>query len=249
MGSGVRSWKPSLTFLPYWSSDIDIEVTQSLPWGLDYRPVNGGTFFKIYLKFAAAHCMRHGSELLFIASHDTGCVGTAVNDVFYMGASPGVLNPGFIMLLAYSESMEHIIVRAILNYYRNSKDDERHELIAGITHCSLWDNKKLVSSVKTIAVTSSELFFDPEDFLKIFMSVVSDKYADCLIDNAPYYAEKFGYKRFNMLYDTDDPYRTTVSRLLHNIELDCTREIVGSKPEVDFPEFIAEGRDIRDQRN
>ena len=196
------------------------------------------------MRRAAACCLKHGSELLFIASQTTGCAGTAVNDNFYLNAVPGIFNPGFIMLLGRSDIMEHLIVRAILEYYKSLKEKEkRAELIAGITRCSLWNNKKLISVVKAIAVTSPEPFFDPADFLKIFADIVSIPYDDCIVKNAPYYAEEFGYKRFNMLYDADyDPYRLEVSSLLRGMELDDTKLIVGGTPDIDFPDFIASAR-------
>ena len=229
--------------MPYWSSDIDIEVSQRLPWGFDYRPVKSGMFFEAELRRAAAYCLNHGSEFLFMNSQATGCVGTAVNDNFYLNAVSGNLNPGFIMLLGHSDIMEHLAVRAILDYYKSLEklkvnDEERAELIAGIARCFLWDNQKLISVVKVIAVTSSKPFFDPTDFLKIFADIVSIPYANCMIKNAPYYAEEFGYKRFNMLYDADyDPYKLELSSLLREMKFDETKSIVGDTPDIDFPDF------------
>ena len=198
------------------------------------------------MRRAAACCLKHGSELLFIASQASGCTGTTVTDNFYLNA-PGVFDPRFIMLLGRSDVMEHMVVGAILEYYKSLKKlnakEKRAEVTAGITRCYLWNDKKLVSMIKAIAVTSPEPFFDPADFLKIFAGIVSMPYDDCIVKNAPYYAEEFGYKRFNMLYDADyDPYSLEVRSLLHGMKLDDTKLIVGGTPEIDFPDFIAPSR-------
>jgi len=54
----------------------------------------------------------------------------------------------------------------------------------------------------------------------------------------PFFAEKFGYRRFFIPYETDNPVDLEISRLLHEMEFEETRKWVGPSPEVSFPPFL-----------
>ena len=53
-----------------------------------------------------------------------------------------------------------------------------------------------------------------------------------------FFAEQFGYRRFCMAYETDDPLQLRISRLLYEMEFAETRQMVGPSPEVSFPPFF-----------
>ena len=52
------------------------------------------------------------------------------------------------------------------------------------------------------------------------------------------FAEKFGYRRFFIPYETDNPVDLEISRLLYEMEFEETRKWVGPSPEVSFPPFL-----------
>ena len=109
------------------------------------------------------------------------------------------------MILGYSPRMEHLVGSLL-------KGPERKMLSAGVAFCSLWNDSILLGSMKVIAVVSEEAFFDEADFLNGFEKLLLEAKGK---DEVPFFAEKFGYRRFCVPYETDDPLqlRRVFSRL------------------------------------
>jgi hypothetical protein len=65
------------------------------------------------------------------------------------------------------------------------------------------------------------------------MKVVADKKS-----SMTYFAEKFGYTRFFIPFETDNATNLQISRYLYEMEFDETRRSVGPSPEVSLPEVM-----------
>jgi len=198
--------------LRYWSSDLDLEVASWFPFGVDYKPVSINSLHSPQLKRIAALCLGVESEFFFMTSMWSGCVGSLMRDNFYRNDESHGFSLGFMMLLGYSQ------------------------LKAGVAFCSLWNKSLFLENIKVIVVVNDSFFFNEEDFLTDFESMFKDGGADR--SNIPYFAEKFGYRRFCMAYETDDLLQIRISKLLYEMELPETRQMVGPSPEMPFPPFF-----------
>ena len=214
--------------LHYWNSDLDLEIASWFPLGIDYKPISINLLHSPRLKRIAAHCLEMGSEFFFMTSTSDGCVGSLMRDNFYKFDSRNTLQLGFMMLLGYSPQMEKLLF---------SKVEDMEDIKAGVTFCSLWSNNLMMESLKVIILVSNSVFFDDETFLAGFESMLSG--AEGLgASNISYFAEKFGYRRFSIPYETDDPLKLRISKLLYEMEFSETRQMVGPSPEVPFPSFF-----------
>ena len=92
-----------------------------------------------------------------------------------------------------------------------------------------------MENVKVIVLVSEGIFFDEEKFLTDFEGMLAGQDGD---PGLAFFAEQFGYRRFCMAYETDDPLQLRISRLLYEMEFAETRQMVGPSPEVSFPPFF-----------
>jgi len=104
------------------------------------------------------------------------------------------------------------------------------DVMAGIT--TTYD---LMENIKVIVLVSEGIFFDEEKFLTDFEGMLAGQDGD---PGLAFFAEQFGYRRFCMAYETDDPLQLRISRLLYEMEFAETRQMVGPSPEVSFPPFF-----------
>lgn len=214
--------------LRYWSSDLDLEVVSWFPFGIDYKPVSINLLHSLQLKRIAALCLNAGSEFFFMTSMFSGCVGNLMRDNFYRDDASKGISLGFMMLLGHSPRMEALI---------GQKMAENSEIKAGVAFCSLWNRTFLLENMKVIILVSDSLLFDEEAFLTEFESILSDE-ENVGGSAIAYFAEKFGYRRFHMAYETDDPLQLRISKLLYEMEFPETRQMVGPSPEMPFPPFF-----------
>ena len=222
--------------LPYWNSDLDLEIASWFPLGVDYRPVP--TNQSPQLQRIASRCLGLDSEFLFMSSPRTGCVGSLMRDNWGMPEN-GIIHLGFMMVLGYSPRMERLVELVLDGRTREQNGEEEPQLEAGVAFCSLWHEGILMGAVKVIALVSGEPFFEEDGFLDGFDRALSDtgsaKEQDARLS---FFAERFGYRRFSMLYETDDPLQMRISQLLYEMEFSETRQMVGPSPELPFPPFL-----------
>jgi hypothetical protein len=114
--------------------------------------------------------------------------------------------------------------------------DEESDLEAGVSFCCLWDRDILLESFKAIILVSSNPFFDENEFLSRLAALLEKNTSSEA--NLPFFAEKFGYRRFFIPYETDNLVNLEISRLLFEMEFEETRKWVGPSPEVAFPPFL-----------
>ena len=91
--------------------------------------------------------------------------------------------------------------------------------------------------MKVIVLVSDSILFSEEDFLTEFEAMFEDE-KNAEGSNISYFAEKFGYRRFCMAYETDNLLQLRISKLLYEMELPETRQMVGPSPEMSFPPFF-----------
>ena len=213
--------------LRYWSTDLDLEIASWFPFGVDYNPVSVNSMHSTRLKRIAAFCLEMGSEFFFMTSIWSGCVGNLMRDNFYKDSASKNLSLGFMMLLGYSPQMERLLVR---------KFADQKEIKAGVAFCSMWNKTLFLDNMKVIILVSDNVLFSEDTFLADFESMFENETR--VSPSISYFAEKFGYRRFYMSYETDDLTQLRISKLLYEMELPETRRMVGPSPEMPFPPFF-----------
>ena len=218
--------------LPFWNSDLDLVVAPWFPIGVDYKFVSINSLYSARLKNVAALSLVADSEFLFMSSIQSGYVGNFLREnLFAINAHIG-FNLGFFLLLGYSQRIESLIEKM-------QKNKENEAIKAGITWCAIRRRKMLLGNLKSIALVSEDILFDEEAFLTHFEAALSENVnKNEGVSNVPYYAEKFGYRRFFIPYETDNPTEMNVSRLLIEMEFPETKQITGPSPEINFPFFV-----------
>lgn len=215
--------------LPFWNSELYVEISRCFPFGRDYHPASLSRFHDETLRRISSACLDLGGEFFFMASPQTGCVGNLSRENFYKFSPDPLLNLGFILTLGYSDSLERAVIASLL------APEAQMKLKAGITACSLWSRGIFEGVTKVIAVASEEPFFDSTDYLKAFADIL-EKLRPC--ESNSYYAEKFGYDRFFVQWETDQPTNIAVSQAIAQFEFDGTLEIVGGPSTTEFPPFM-----------
>ena len=218
--------------LPFWNSELYVELSSCFPFGRDYHPVSMSRFHSKTLERISRACFDLGGEFLFMASPQTGCVGNLPRENFFKASPDPVLNLGFIMTLAYADPLEKAVIASLM------QPEARMKLNAGIAGCSLWSRGTLEGMTKVIAVASEDPFFDSTEYLEVFAKILEEFKGFAGAGNLSYYAEKFGYDRFFAVWETDNYRDMAVSQALNDFEFDGTREIVGGAASTDFPPFM-----------
>ena len=222
----------SKLILPFWNSELYVEISPWFPFGKDYQPVSVNRFYDSTLKSIAGSCIDLDSEFFFMASPKTGCVGNLPRENFFRYQPDGAFNLGFLMILGYSEKVERAVILSL------GLLGPKSGLSAGITACSIWRRGIFEGTAKVIAVAGDDPFFDGSAYLEVLSRVLSDVKGFIGSPGQSYYAEKFGYERFFMSWENDSPYDIAASRVISEFELDGTREIVGGSSREDFPPFM-----------
>ena len=218
--------------LPFWNSELYVEISRCFPFGRDYHPVSLSRFHDETLRNISSACLDLGGEFFFMASPMTGCVGNLSRENFYKFSPDAMLNLGFIMTLGYSDELEKAVIASLM------LPEARLKLKAGITACSLWSRGIFEGITKVIAVAAEEPFFDSTDYLRGFADILEKFRIGLKSANNSYYAEKFGYDRFFVRWEEDSPTDLAVSQAIADFEYDGTREIVGGTTSEDFPPFM-----------
>ena len=206
-------------------------VAPWFPIGVDYKFVSINSLYSARLKNVAALSLVVDSEFLFMSSVRSGYVGNFLRENLFTTNTHIGFNLGFVILLGYSRRIESLIEKM-------QRDSENEELKAGITWCAIRRGGMPLGNLKSIALVSEDILFDEEAFLTRFETALSENIEKGGGSNIPYYAEKFGYRRFFIPYETDNPTDMNVSRLLTEMEFPETKQITGPSPEIDFPFFI-----------
>lgn len=218
--------------LPFWNSELHVEISSCYPVGRDYHPVSLNRLYDGTLKRISCASLNLGSEFYFMASPMTGCVGNLSRENFFRREPDSILNLGFLMTFGFSEIIEKVII-ASLGTLESSKG-----LYAGITRCSLWSRGIYEGDTKVIAIVSEDPFYDCGEYLKGLAGILEEANRITKAGNISYYAEKFGYDRFFMSWETDNPIDIRISEMLSEFLTDTAREITGGSSVEEFPVFL-----------
>ena len=219
--------------LPFWNSDIYVDIASWFPFGKDYYLTSVNKFYDEYdLKKISEGCLDFGSEFYFMSSPLTGCIGNFTRDSLFKQRQDAGLNLGFLMMLGYSPEIEKLLCGVI------APPEFAENLTAGITKCSLWENGRLIGRSDVIVIVSDDPFFDCTEYLAVLDVVLSEFKTIIKTSDLSYYAEKFGYDRFSILWENEKPYDSKINQVLSELKYESSREIVGGPSSIDFPSFM-----------
>lgn len=227
--------------LPFWNSELQVEISSWFPFGKDYQPVSVNRFYNKALKSIASSCIDLDSEFFFMASPATGCVGNLPRENFFKYSPDPAFNLGFLMILGFSEKIERAVMASLTTL------EVSRGLFAGITACSIWSRGIFEGTVKVIAIASDEPFYDCSEFLIGFAGVLNKTKKILNSSDISYYAEKFGYDRFFMQWEDEKPYDLRISEIISELEYDGTKEIVGGSSDMNFPPFMGVAISTREE--
>ncbi|MBQ3403526.1 MAG: hypothetical protein IJG65_09210 [Synergistaceae bacterium] len=218
--------------LPFWNSELYVEISSWFPFGKDYHPVSVNRFHSRTLRNIASSCIDLDGEFFFMASTSTGCIGSLPRENFFTVNSANVLNLGFLLVLGYSEPLEKAVILSL------GAIGPQSGLNAGITACSIWNNGIFEGTARVIAIADDDPFYDCTEYLKVLDGVMNGTKNLLGTPGQSYYAEKFGYNRFFIDWEEGSTYDIETSRIMSEFEFDGTREITGGSPREEFPPFM-----------
>lgn len=216
-----------MTSLPYWDSDVDMQIAPWFPLGVDYKPVSVNLFHSGRLSKIAALALSLNSEFFCLTSLKSGYVGTLLRDNMFIPGRLRRIELGFTMLFGYSPAMEEALAPLL---------EEYGDIEGGVSFCTLRDRNIIRESFKAIILVSGNPLFSEDEFL----DHLGEGLEKCVSsrESMAFFAETFGYRRFFIPYETDNPVDLEISRLLYEMEFEETRQWVGPSPEVSFPPFF-----------
>ena len=202
---------------------MDFDIETWVPYGCDFKPVTTNSLFSDALGRIAELALRVESEFLYMEM-DGGCpMGTLVPENLIRPRIGGGDDNNFAMVFSYSADMETVLydLASKCGYFG-----------AGITVCGIWRSSILVDECKVLVVASGNPLFDADEFLDSLGKALSLSKKNGDNGYVPYFAERFGYRRFSIPYETDDIVELQISQLLMSFEFEETRHFVGPQPEL-----------------
>ena len=216
------------SILPYWDQNLDLNVPYWLPYGKDFSPVASNGLYDPLLGRLSSLALGLSSEFLYMHGLRCGNVGTMSRQNIIDPANNRLVEFGFSMVFSWSKELENAIL-PVMSHVQGLK--------AGITLCSIYNGDLLQDELKVVMLVNENPFFDEEKFLTALVKVFALKVE---AKAAPYafFAEKFGYRRCAISYETEKLTQLKITQLLFDMELEATREIIGPTPEVKLPQFM-----------
>jgi hypothetical protein len=217
-----------LTALPYWDRNLDLDIASWIPYSVDYSPLMGNRLYSDKLFRVGALALQMDSELLFIKSFRGGSGGALFRD-HLCDPRRGALGLGFTMLFSYSERMARFLEEL-------QGQEGFLDVRVGITFCWVFDGEVPIDQCKTLALISGDPFFDDDGFLAALEEAMMESTGG--VSHCAYFAERFGYRRFSIPYETDDLTELAITQALFDITMEETRRIVGPPPEIPVPRIL-----------
>ncbi|PIE53820.1 MAG: hypothetical protein CSA35_09450 [Dethiosulfovibrio peptidovorans] len=216
--------------LPYWENDLDFEVSDLFPYDMDWCPVSANQIQGEQMVRLACGALALGSEFLYVCGLGAGIAGTMMWDGNPEGISGFSL--GFSLMFGYSPAMEDVVSTVL----EDGNEGGESALTAGVTEC-LFRSSSMPRGVRKIIMMTTPLpLKDETAFLDGLISgMISHGACDGSI---PYYAERFGFRRSAVSYETDDVMDLRISTVLHSFEMPETRQVVGPPPDVAMPPML-----------
>ncbi|MBQ7067910.1 MAG: hypothetical protein IJM82_01950 [Synergistaceae bacterium] len=219
-----------MKFLPNWNSNLYIEISPFFPLGRDYQPVSVNRFFDDTLKNIAESCLNLEGEFFFMASPWLGCVGNLPRENFFRYKPDNVFNLGFLMVLGYSELLEKAVMLSLTS-------ESAKGLMAGLTSCALWNRGVFRGNSNVIVIAADDPLYDCTEYLKKFDGYLHMVKEAVNASDLAFYAEKFGYDRFFVEWEKQNPYDLRINQIISEFEYESSQEITGGSSAIDFPAF------------
>ncbi|MCR5335780.1 MAG: hypothetical protein K6E42_04425 [Synergistes sp.] len=225
------------SILPYWDQNIDLDIAPWVPYGKDFSPVSVNSLYNPLLGGVAGLAFEMKSEFLYLRSFKSGNIGTMARQNMIDPERNQMTELGFTMVFAYSEQLERSVI-SLLHKFPG--------LMAGLTLCDIWNGDVLVDECKVLMLIDEDPFFNEADFMQSLYSTFR-KFSGREGSDISFFAEKFGYRRCSISYETDDLTQMRVTQALFDIELDATKEVLGPVPELKIPLLASIGA-CRDEK-
>ena len=206
---------------------MELSIEAWVPYRCDFKPVTTNSLFGEALGRIAALALRAESEFLYMESLGGASAGTLVPESLIRPRISSGSGAVFAMVFSYSSRME-----SVLSKLAKGSDD----FSAGITLCGIWNSSILIDECKVLMVASENPFFDMDDFLTALDGALSEQDLK-ESGNVPYFAEKFGYRRHSIAYETDDITQLQISQLILDFEFNETVNLIGAEPELSLDLF------------
>jgi hypothetical protein len=201
---------------------MEFDIETWVPYRCDFKPVTTNSLFGDALGDIARMAMMLGSELLYMWNDEDCPVGALVpENLMHPNADAGP-HAGFAIVFAYSEGMERVLC---------GMERSGGEFGAGITRCGIWKRSILLDECKVLVAASADPDFDIDRFLESLKRAMSGGAPEGC-GGVPYFAEKFGYRRFSIPFETDDVTELQIGALLRQFEFEVTRRFVGLAEEL-----------------
>lgn len=210
--------------LPYWDRNVDLEIDSWVPYRLDFSPISINSMYSEQLGRIATMALALDSELLCVDGLTTGQAGALFRQNIFDPERKLRHVGWFSMVFGYSKAMEKLI-----GFFTSVFPG----ITAGLALCGIWDRNMLVDELKTIVMVSDKIIFNEFGCLEALEELM--RKAGDEKSSRGFFAEKFGYRRFGIPFETDNVIHLAISDALYNFELEETREILGPAPEVPFP--------------
>lgn len=207
--------------LPYWSQNMEFDIETWVPYSCDFHPIKINSLFSDALGRIAEMALRMESEFLYMEPGDSHPVGTLVPENLIRPHLPLSTSPNFAMVFSYSSGMERLL-------FDMAAGDDTFGV--GITICDIWKSAVPIDACKVLVVASASPLFDWNAFVGRLDEAMTEEGAQ-QGGNVPYFAERFGYRRCQIPYETDDVTDLLIVNLLASFEFEETRRFVGPEPE------------------
>jgi hypothetical protein len=205
---------------------MEVDIETWVPYRCDFKPITTNSLFSDALGNIAEMAMMLGSELLYMWNDEDCPVGTLVPENLIRPHFDSNGHRGFAIVFSYSEAMERVL---------HGLDGSGELFGAGITLCGIWKSSMLLDECKVLVVASANPLFDPDIFLDSLKTELSQ--VEKSSRSIPYFAEKFGFRRFSIPYETDNVTELQISNILMAFEFDETKRFVGTPLELSLENY------------
>ena len=205
---------------------MEFDIETWMPYRCDFKPITTNSLFSDILGDVAALAMMTESELLYMWNDEDCPVGTLAPENLMHPQAGTCEHRGFVIVFAYSEQMERVL---------HSLEGSGDIFGAGVTNCGIWRSSIFIDECKVLLAASINPMFDPEEFLYSLKDALC---RNCRSGKSiPYFAEKFGFRRFSIPYETDNVTDIQISNVLAAFELEETRRFIGPPTELPLENY------------
>ena len=205
---------------------MEFDIETWVPYRCDFKPITTNSLFSDILGDVAALAMMMESELLYMWDDEDCPVGTLVPENLMHPYAGSQEHRGFAIVFAYSEQMERVL---------HGLEGSGDIFGAGVTNCGIWRSSIFVDECKVLVAASINPMFDPEAFLYSLKTELDRNNSSGR--SIPYFAEKFGFRRFSIPYETDNVTDIQILNVLAAFELDETRRFIGIPTELSLENY------------